>query len=172
MPARNTLRESIQQAAETLSYTTRIRFILPDETHRDRWQVPAFTPVPLRYRADGWTPVRQAVFLGALAETCCVAAAAPAVGMTSEGACRLRDRPGAESFAAAWDKVLEMPRESRMSTHDMLWHRVEYGKIRPIKRRGRCIAVRVTHDNDALLQLYRKQMKRRRALRRLGGREG
>lgn len=28
--------------------------------HRDRRQLPAFTPVPLRDRADGGTPVRQA----------------------------------------------------------------------------------------------------------------
>ena len=140
--------------------------------HRDRRQVPAFTPVPLRYRADGWTPVRQAVFLGALVETCCVAAAARAVGMTRESAYRLRDKPGGESFAAAWDKILEAPRESRMSTYDLLWHRAEYGKIRPIMRLGRCVGVRVTHDNDAVLQLYRKEMKRRRTVRRLAGRGG
>lgn len=140
--------------------------------HRDRRQVPAFTPVPLRYRADGWTPVRQAVFLGVLVETRCVATAARAVGMGRESAYRLRDKPGAESFAAAWDRILEAPRESRMSTHDLLWHRVEYGKIRPIMERGRCVAVRVTPDNDAVLQLYRKEMRRRRTVRRLNGREG
>jgi hypothetical protein len=141
-------------------------------THRDRRQVPAFTPVPLRYRADGWTPVRQAIFLGVLVETRCVAAAARAVGMTRESAYRLRDKPGAESFAAAWDKVLEAPCESRMSTHDLLWHRVEYGKIRPIMEHGRCIGVRTTPDNDAVFQLYKIEMRRRRTLRRLTGRGG
>jgi hypothetical protein len=140
--------------------------------HRDRRQVPAFTPVPLRYRADGWTPERQAVFLGVLVETLCVAAAARAVGMTREGAYRLREKPGAESFAAAWDRVLAMPRESRMSTHDILWHRVEYGKVRPIMRHGRCVEVRTTPDNDAVLQLHRMEMRRRRTLRRLAGRRG
>jgi hypothetical protein len=140
--------------------------------HRDPRQVPAFTPVPLRYRADGWTPERQAVFLGVLVETRCVSAAARAVGMGRESAYRLRDKPGAESFAAAWDKVLEAPREPRMSTHDMLWHRVEYGKIRPIMRAGRCVEIRATPDNDAVLQLYRLEMRRRRTLRRLAGRGG
>jgi hypothetical protein len=139
--------------------------------HRDR-QVPPFTPVPIRYRADGWTPVRQAVFLGVLVETRCVAAAARAVGMSRESAYRLREKSGAESFAAAWDKVLEPPRESRMSTHDMLWHRAEYGKIRPIMDRGRCVGVRSTADNDAVLQLYREEMHRRRTLRRLAWRGG
>jgi hypothetical protein len=140
--------------------------------HRDRRQVPAFTPVPLRYRADGWTPVRQAAFLGILVETRCVATAARAVGMSRESAYRLREKPGAESFAAAWDQMLETPRESRMSTHDILWHRVEYGKIRPIMEHGRCVGVRTTPDNDAVLRLYRMEMRRRRTLRRLAGRDG
>lgn len=140
--------------------------------HRDRRQVPAFTPVPLRYRADGWTPERQAVFLGVLVEARCVSTATRAVGMSRESAYRLREKPGAESFAAAWDKILEAQCESRMSTHDMLWHRVEYGKIRPIMNRGRCVAVRTTPDNDAVLQLYRMEMRRRRTLRRLAAREG
>jgi hypothetical protein len=59
-----------------------------------------------------------------------------------------------------------------MSTHDLLWHRLEYGKIRPILRRGRRVAVRPTPDNDAVLQLYRMEMRRRRTLRRLAGRGG
>jgi hypothetical protein len=142
------------------------------KAHRDRRQVPAFTPVPLRYRADGWTPERQAVFLGALVETRCVSAAARAVGMGRESAYRLREKPGSESFAAAWDKVLEAPRESRMSTYDILWHRMEYGKLRPIMRRGRCVGIRASPDNDAVLQLYRMEMRRRRTLRRLAGRGG
>ena len=38
--------------------------------------------------------------------------------------------------------------------------------------RGRCIAVRLTPDNDAVLQLYKREMLRRRTLRRLNGRGG
>lgn len=67
-----------------------------------RRRVPAFTPVPLRYRRDGWTPGRQADFLGRLAETMNVAASARHVGKSRESAYRLRDKPGAASFAAAW----------------------------------------------------------------------
>ena len=66
-----------------------------------RRKVPAFVPVPLRARADGWTPLRQAEFLGYLAETRSVAEAARRVNMARETAYRLRDRPGAESFAAS-----------------------------------------------------------------------
>lgn len=137
---------------------------------RQRRQVPSFTPVPLRYRADGWTPVRQAAFLALLAETRSVSMAARAVGMSRKSAYRLRDRPGAESFAAAWDKVLTIAGDSRMSTHDLLWHRVEYGKIRPVMNRGRCVGMRASPDNDALIILYKKEMRRRRTLRRLNRR--
>ena len=85
-----------------------------------RRRVPKFTPVPLRYRRDGWTPGRQADFLGRLCETWSVAAAARHVGMTRESAYRLREKPGAESFAAAWDFILAEPRRVRKSTHELL----------------------------------------------------
>ena len=63
-----------------------------------------FVPVPFaRTRHDGWTPERQSGFLETLAVTGVVAAAARAVRMSAQSAYRLRDRPGAESFAAAWD---------------------------------------------------------------------
>ena len=105
------------------------------ETIRGR-RVPAFTPVPLRFRADGWTPLRQAAFLGALAETWSVAAAARAAGMSRESAYRLREKPGAESFAAAWDAILAQRPESWKSTNELLWHRLFYGTLKPVMRGG------------------------------------
>ena len=80
------------------------------ESNKSRWpayaRVPPFLPVPLRARADGWTPERQARFIGFLAETGSVAAAARRVGMTRESAHRLRGRPGAESFVHSWDAIV------------------------------------------------------------------
>ncbi len=137
-----------------------------------RRRVPAFTPVPLRYRADGWTPMRQADFLGHLCETWSVAAAARHVGMTRESAYRLRDRPGAESFAAAWDAILEQRDRAgpRMSTHELLWHRLFYGTLKPVMRGGKHVATLHSPDNVAVLRLYRQDMSRRRNVRRLVGR--
>lgn len=66
----------------------------------------AFTPVPVRPRRDGWTAARQQGFILRLALAGCVARAAQAVGKTRMSAYRLRGRPGAESFAAAWDTAL------------------------------------------------------------------
>ena len=75
-----------------------------------RWpayrRVPSFTPGPVRARRDGWTPERQARFLGWLAQTGCVAKAAAKLGMARETAYRLRRRAGADSFAHAWDAIM------------------------------------------------------------------
>ena len=63
-----------------------------------------FTPVPLaRQRHDGWTRRTQQRFIDALGALGSVGQAARAVGMT-------RARPGADSFAAAWDQALDIGR--------------------------------------------------------------
>jgi len=74
-----------------------------------RLRVPAFYPVPVRTRRDGWTIERQADFLGMLAECGSAIGACEGVGMSRKSAYRLRALPGAESFAAAWDAVLGSP---------------------------------------------------------------
>ncbi|WP_106640374.1 hypothetical protein [Allosphingosinicella vermicomposti] len=134
-------------------------------------RVPAFAPVPLRYRADGWTPGRQADFLGKLAETRSVAAAARHVGMTRESAYRLREKEGAGSFAAAWDAI--MPRLAalqlagpRKVTPSPNFHRAFYGTLKPIMRGGKHVATLHSTSNDAALQLYRQDMAIRRLHRR------
>lgn len=133
-----------------------------------RRRVPAFSPVPLRYRRDGWTPGRQSDFLGHLAETGCVAAAARHVGMARESAYRLRDKAGAGSFAAAWDSILAQRPSAPKSTHELLWHRLLYGTLKPVMRGGKHVATRHSPDNDAVLKLYRAEMRRRRTLRDMG----
>jgi hypothetical protein len=85
--------------------------------------VPAFTPVPVRARCDGWTEERQRVFIAALARTGCVGRAAAAAGMSRESSYRLRRRKGADSFAAAWDSILAaQPRGATGIA--LVWHRI------------------------------------------------
>jgi len=83
--------------------TTRIPS--PDAPSTDAADGPSapfdFTPVPLRYRSDGWTPERQRAYVAALATTAHAGKAARAVGMTEQGAAKLRRRPDAASFNAA-----------------------------------------------------------------------
>jgi hypothetical protein len=68
-----------------------------------------FTPVP-RHRsgARGWTADAQRAFIHALSRCGVVAAAARSVGCSPRSAYQLRQRPGADSFAAAWDWAIEI----------------------------------------------------------------
>lgn len=71
----------------------------------------AFTPVPqLRKRANGWSAARQEQFILALEVMGSVGPALRAVGMGRASAYKLRDKEGAESFAAAWDTAIGMGR--------------------------------------------------------------
>ena len=115
-------------------------------------RVPAFTPVPLRARKDGWTPVRQAEFLGLLAETRCIKRAAERVGMSRDSAYQLRRKPGAEEFVAAWDAILGVPgsRQPKI-TLETLFQRIRQGRYQPILRGGRYAGTIRKPDNSALL---------------------
>lgn len=120
---------------------------------RGHCRVPAFSPVPLRARADGWTPTRQAAFLGALAVTGSVRDAARAVGMSRETAYRLRGKPGAGSFAAAWDAVLRRgARPSRKVTREDAPQRAIHGLLKPVIYAGRHVATVWKPDDPALLR--------------------
>lgn len=116
-------------------------------------RIPAFTPVPLRPRADGWTPCRQAEFLGYLAETRCIRTAAERVGMSRESAYRLRRKPGAREFVAAWDAILGAPGAPRAKvTLEGLFQRIRQGRYHPVLRGGLYVGTIKKPDNRALLQ--------------------
>lgn len=114
-------------------------------------RVPPFVPVPLRARADGWTAERQARFLAELAITRSVSAAARAVRMARETAYRLRSRPGAESFAAAWDQILGREGPARKVSTEERARRALEGFLKAQIYRGRYVGVHRKADNSALL---------------------
>ena len=64
------------------------------------------SPPITRPRHDGWTRDKQVTFIVALRRTRNVTRAAAAAGMSRESAYRLRARPSAAGFAAAWDLAL------------------------------------------------------------------
>lgn len=113
-------------------------------------RVPPFFPVPLRGRHDGWTPELQGRFIGYLAETGSVCAAAERVGMSRNGAYRLRRKPFAESFTAAWDAALGAPIR-KVTMPGSLSFAIE-GAISPVFFRGRCVGTRRKPSNSALLR--------------------
>ena len=106
-----------------------------------------FTPVPVRPRHDGWTPLRQTMFILALAELRCVVAAARIVGMNWQTAYRLRARPDAGSFAAAWDRALAPPPVAHGTG------RAIDGVATPIRYRGRQVGERRRYDNRLAMYL-------------------
>ena len=133
--------------------------------HRLRRRPGWFRPVPLRTRADGWTEVRQCAFLVQLYLTGSATAAAKAVGMSRASAYRLRERPGAESFAYAWDRVLSLPgwghpgaahEDFRKVTNATLLARLDIGLVQPVVHRGRMTAIRRKPDDSALFRLLRR----------------
>ncbi len=121
----------------------------PRPGHR---RVCAFAPVPLRRRAGGWTPMKQAAFLAALALTGCVREAARRVGMSRETAYRLRAKPGGESFADAWDRLTGRWRGvPRKVTLEGLRARALGVLLKPLIYRGRHTATVEKYDIPALL---------------------
>ncbi|MEW4447605.1 hypothetical protein [Qipengyuania sp. JC766] len=67
----------------------------------------AFTPYRHRRpRRNSITPERQRAFVSHLAQTGIVSSAARHIGKSMEALYKLRARPGAEGFAAAWDEAL------------------------------------------------------------------
>ena len=105
---------------------------------------PEFKPVPTTPRHDGWTPERQRRFIEALCLLGSVAAACRAVRLSSASAYKLRGRPDAASFAAAWSIALAMGR-------DRIWEqafdRALNGYVRPIRYRGEVVGYRQVFDN-------------------------
>lgn len=111
-----------------------------------------FAPVPHARRARGWTHDAQLAFIAALARCGVVAQAARSVGCSPRSAYYLRQRPGADSFAAAWDWALEMGLdESRARAVALARERQE----RPIVRRGQIVGTRVETDHRLLFAALR-----------------
>lgn len=137
----------------------------PLPAHRLRRKPGFFHPVPVRSRRDGCTVDRQCGFLAYLYLTGSVSAAAERVGMSREGAYRLRGRKGADGFAAQWDRVLAPPGAGHIVrdrsaepkvTLGELRRRVETGLVAPVIHCGRVTAIRLKTDNVALLRLLRR----------------
>jgi hypothetical protein len=98
-----------------------------------------FTPVPLqRRRYDGWSPEMQKRFIRALSVMGSVGAACRALGKGRVSAYRLREREGAESFAAAWDAAIE---EGKLRQFDYFLERAMNGVTTVHIQRGGSVSV-------------------------------
>lgn len=105
--------------------------------------LPAFAPVPLRPRHDGFGPDRQALFIRTLAETGRVSAACKAAGVSRDAAYAARRRPEAASFAAAWDAALTM---AVQLIADLAVEHALDGEVIPVYYKGELVGERIRRD--------------------------
>lgn len=119
---------------------------------------PAFLPVPLRPRGDGWTSERQRAFIEALADGGSVRAAAASVGMSEQSAHALRRRAGASSFALAWEAALEAA-TARLTAAAI--DRAIHGVAHPVFYKGEIVGERRHYDNRLAMFLIAMQERRR-----------
>ena len=114
-----------------------------------------FEAVPRRFRRDGWTAERQRAFVDLIAAGFRPGRAAARIGMRRQGAYELRERAGGASFAAAWDAAAESARRRRIGDRSgrSLYARAVEGVPRPVRHRGRVVAVVRRFDDAALVRL-------------------
>jgi hypothetical protein len=120
----------------------------------DDSNLPDFTPVPVCARRDGWTAERQRAFIRLLSEGLRPGRAAAEVGMSRQTAYALRERPGAESFAAAWNAAIEAARRRRAASRPPTdWERGVEGLPRPVRYHGHVTVVDRRYDMAAFRRL-------------------
>lgn len=99
-----------------------------------------FEPVPLlRRRRKGWDENRQRAFIAMLARVPSPTRAAKMVGMSARSAYALLDKPGAESFAKAWDMAIDHGMWNLRGTS--IARSLEGGDYVPVFRKGRLVRV-------------------------------
>ncbi len=120
---------------------------LPDATP-EGVPIPVFEPWRARrVRLSGWTADVQLAFIAALTRLGCANAAAKAVGKSRRSAYLLREKPGAESFAAAWEEAVMRGRRHAQS---VAISRALHGDLVPQFRNGQFSGYKLV-SNDRLL---------------------
>ncbi|MBH5322181.1 hypothetical protein [Aurantiacibacter sediminis] len=116
-----------------------------------------FTPAPHTHpRKNSITADRQRAFIAHLAATGIVKQAARHIGASLEALYKLRQRPGAEEFAAAWEAAVDRG-VSRLE--DCALARAIAGEERMVVSSGKVLGTEVRH-NEALVMFF---LKNRRA---------
>lgn len=113
---------------------------------------PYLHPAP---RSNSITPERQRRFIATLAATGIVAQAARSIGKSMEALYKLKHKPGAEGFAAAWDAALE---RGVQRLEDCALERALKGTPTPIVSGGKLIAWYDKPDNRMLRFLLQHRL--------------
>jgi len=99
---------------------------------------PEFTPAPSR-NTRGWTAERQRKFIEHLSLTGAVGESSAVAGVSTRSALRLRNKAGAEGFAAAWDAALRLA-ATRLA--GIVFDRSINGRVERIYKDGELVAER------------------------------
>lgn len=119
----------------------------------------AFAPfIHKQPRRNSITPERQRAFVAHLAATGIVTQAARHIGKSMEALYKLRSRPGAEGFAAAWDAALE---RGVQRLEDCALERAIAGEERPVVSGGKLLGSYKRYDNNLLRFLLQHRMPQR-----------
>ena len=105
-------------------------------------------------RRNSITPDRQRAFIAALAAYGIVTQAALEIGASLEALYKLRQRPGAEGFAAAWEAAID---RGVARLEDCLLARALEGEERPIVSAGKLLGTWRHFDNRLAMFLLRQR---------------
>ncbi|MGB3167672.1 MAG: hypothetical protein WBA68_12945 [Alteraurantiacibacter sp.] len=118
-----------------------------------------FDPVPhVAPRRNSITPDRQRRFIAHLAATGIVKQAALSIGASLEALYKLRQRPGAQGFRAAWDAAVD---RGMQRLEDCALQRAIEGEERKIVSAGQVVATERRH-NEALVMFFLRQRRAHR----------
>lgn len=109
-------------------------------------------------RRNSITPDRQRAFIAALAASGIVTQAARAIGASLEALYKIRNAPGAEGFAAAWEEAVD---RGMARLEDCALERAIEGEERFIIRRGEVVARWRRYDTPLLMFLLRHRRRDR-----------
>jgi len=110
-----------------------------------------FRPVPHKAaRRNSIGPARQRAFVASMAECGIVTQAARSIGASMEALYKLRQRPGAEEFRAAWDMAVD---RGVMRLEDTALARAIEGEERMIVSGGKLLGFE-TRYNDNLVMFF------------------
>jgi hypothetical protein len=110
-----------------------------------------FKPVPHKQaRRNSIVPARQRAFIASLAECGIVTQAARSIGASMEALYKLRNRPGAVEFRAAWDAAVD---RGVMRLEDTALARAIKGEERMVVSAGKHMGTEIRH-NEALVMFF------------------
>lgn len=109
-------------------------------------------------RRNSITPDRQRAFIATLAATGIVTQAARRIGASLEALYKLRHRPGAEGFSAAWEEAID---RGIARLEDCALERAILGEERPVVSQGKLVATYRRYDTQLMLYLLRQRRAQR-----------